>query len=133
MVSRFNFRIYDTKNNKIIYPDGNGYIDFDNEDCIIDGFGILCGIESNIVKDDYILMQSTGLEDKNWKEIFEGDIVKIINTNEILPVKYYDNFCRFGLKVEQDGTRSAYYDLDKKIAKDIEVIGNIYKNKELIK
>lgn len=138
MLSRFNFRVWDNKNNHM-YNNENSELLFRERYIYLlylkdnrTGIEFEKAEEIRYNKLNFVLMQSTGLEDKNSKEIFEGDIVKITGTNEIFPVKYYDNFCCFGLKVKQDGTRGVYYNLDKKIAKDIEVIGNIYENKELL-
>lgn len=42
--------------------------------------------EMSVIQDEVILMQSTGLEDKNSTEIFEGDVVKqemLIPTSKI--------------------------------------------------
>lgn len=68
--------------------------------------------------------QYTGLTDKNGKKIFEGDIVK---TNNLFYVCFWDdcNF-EFGLKNNKEDFGIAY------APHDIEVIGNIHDNPELL-
>lgn len=71
---------------------------------------------------DVILMQYTGLKDKNGKEIYEGDIVKAGNeqwTIEYRPArfKFVGAYGR-SLLIPEDTS--------------MEVIGNIYENPELV-
>lgn len=79
--------------------------------------------------------QYTGLKDKNEKEIYEGDILKIKsefdNTEIICDIIYLDG--AFRTKKFMFGS---YYDcLYYCYANDceLEVIGNIYENSELLK
>lgn len=73
-----------------------------------------------------ILMQSTGLFDRNGKEIFEGDIVSI-DTDEfdLLFVKY-----EVGIYCLMDDEGCAEYLSDYYIY--VSVVGNIYENPELL-
>lgn len=81
--------------------------------------------------DDYgSIMQSTGLHDKNGKEIFEGDILHHqIQTKYTFIVKYdEDNACWYG-----DGLSRTYrINLVKHFMQYYKVIGNIYENPELL-
>lgn len=75
----------------------------------------------------YIFSEYTGLEDKNGKEIYEGDIFHIGSKKILYVVEWID--C--GLKGSQIKNKS-WIGLDY-WKDDIEVIGNIYENPELLK
>ena len=66
--------------------------------------------------DDFVLMQYTGLKDKNGKEIYEGDVLK----------------GRYNGAVEWS-TSSVCYGGWTDFWKESEIIGNIYENPDLIK
>lgn len=72
------------------------------------------------------LMQCTGLKDKNGKEIYEGDIFYTGSKKILYIVEWID--C--GLKGRQIKNKS-WVGLDY-WKDDIEVIGNIYENPELM-
>ncbi len=90
----------------------------------------------DINKTDYILMQYTGLKDKNGKEIYEGDILKHIPAFE---ANYFVKYLTGGFYLCPDNkdygeyfaSLFAGYDY-KNRCNSIEIIGNIYENPELI-
>ena len=78
---------------------------------------------------DVIFMQSTGLVDKNGKEIFEGDIVKMSKDVYSEPTYYEVVRHRGGayrLESKQHGCELWLRHTD------CEVVGNIYENPELL-
>jgi uncharacterized phage protein (TIGR01671 family) len=73
-----------------------------------------------------VLMQFTGLTDKNGKEIFEGDIVQCNLVNYV--VRYDWLFPKFVLGINNKSCRDFWPSQE-----EYEVIGNIYENPELLK
>ena len=72
------------------------------------------------------LMQYTGLKDKNGVEIYEGDIVREEGINLLRWVEYSpDDGAMFVLKADHYTGVGWHGD-------DLEVIGNIYENPELL-
>ena len=87
------------------------------------------GITYMVSAEDLVLMQSTGLKDKNGKEIFEGDIVKMAKDVYSEPTYYEVVRHRGGayrLESKQHGCELWLRHTD------CEVVGNVYENKELL-
>lgn len=126
------FRAYDSSSYKRMYqPDevlvGNGDIWIIDEDS--------CDNEW-IVNNDLHLMQSTGLHDKNGKEIFEGDI--ITNGIDIVDVRNHETLGFYTMVNGREvffghGTSIKEFEKDIEGFTEItEVLGNIYENPELL-
>ncbi len=102
------------------YEDGE---DYDDKEQFFDSY---------LDDENYIVMQFTGLKDKNGKEIYEGDIV--LETTETEKKKYEVVWIKFECSFEFKPINfktMINYNMGS-IYTEIEVIGNIYENPELL-
>ena len=134
------FRCWDTENKQMLKVQ-----ELDFEDTF---YGGRLSIRVDMYNDyfdmeDMILMQYTGLKDKNGKEIYEGDIAKItekknILKHKVIPMKpiiaeisWSEEYLAYILITTS--VKDAFENLADYLEEyDIEVIGNIYDNPELL-
>lgn len=106
--------------------------------------GLICNMEKPtskhkliipVEKSELFLMQSTGLLDKNGKEIFEGDIVQFEDCYEVSDFLYINTgiieWCQGGFHVTNRDS-VLMEDLLDGDSLDVTIIGNIYENKEIL-
>ena len=126
------FRAWDTQAEEILYGVEHTY---DGYKVPMPSFGALLDCP-----DFYVVMQYTGLKDKNGKEIYEGDIVKFYPQSprsEELPNPRYGemgevffdigSFAVRPIDKKREGLEFFLNELGEWV-----VVGNIYENKELL-
>lgn len=81
-----------------------------------------------------VLMQSTGLKDKNGKEIFEGDILAFETDDEVINVKIFwdEKHALFMFGSEKYNEEEPLAELVEANTYPFEIIGNVYENPELL-
>lgn len=99
---------------------------------------MISGVEDFYAYDEFELMQSTGLFDKNGEKIFEGDVVKCYTVTENGEHEYVGVVCfkdfAFVIVDEKDtydplwNYKSGFVGIET----EIEIIGNIYQNPGLL-
>ena len=78
-----------------------------------------------------VIMQSTGIKDKNGKEIFEGDIVDYKGRKAI--IKWHGSYASFIYRfVDEMQERASEWDPLFLAYHHFEIIGNVYENKEFL-
>ncbi|MEB6226364.1 YopX family protein [Mammaliicoccus sciuri] len=127
------FRVWDKEEQKWYKPTYKAYmkqlhdihIDLDGSLLIrtIDDSGKNVTIHESMFEGRYELLQSTGLFDKNGKEIFEGDILKY--SDEYRVVEMYD-----GAWIARAGEKRLIVKMA--VLSGAEIIGNKFENRELL-
>lgn len=125
MQRQIKFRAWDKLAKQFTYPD-QGY----QGHYVLTLNGQFQNLQNGSGGDEYVVQQWTGEYDKNKKEIYEGDIIRsysaeFINENYEGEVVFVD--ATFDVKID-DKTYAGLWSGD-----DIEVIGNIFENRELLK
>ena len=106
-----------------------------------DKFGTVEDNDGNILRMEYGTLykvdpatvgQYTGLQDKNGKRVFEGDICHNTKTGEIVSVKWHGTMAGFVWNKRKENSHLSDFGELFRVYDKYEVIGNIHDNPELM-
>ncbi len=121
-MNRLRFRVWDKEEKK--FANWPVYFNLTSSEVVTElWYGYEIQIEEPLQDSNYIVQQSTGLLDKNGKEIFEGDILKY--RDEYRVVEMYD-----GAWVARTGEKQLIVKMV--VLSGAEIIGNKFENRELL-
>ena len=123
------FRVWIKTEKRMVFSDDILSIDYENKEIVTQQVYFENGLPDDrdiycYDFDEIELMQSTDMVDKNGKEIFEGDIVKcsgLLGTIESFKAMWICSFVKYN-----NYQKVGFF------AQEIEVVGNIYENPELL-
>ena len=95
------------------------------------GYGFAISRETS---NKIILMQSTGLFDRNGKEIFEGDILACKTDDEVINLNVFwdEEHALFMFESKKYNEQEPLAELVENNTYPFEIIGNVYENPELL-
>lgn len=134
MSREIKFRAWDKENEEMVRVDGiclNHNV-FDTKNYIYGSRPHFIDEHNDLhLTEECVLMQYTGLKDKNGVDIYEGDIIKY--GKNIFLIVYSENIASFTVDFKRtDKKVNCYPNVNKGTMLSAEVIGNIYTNKELL-
>lgn len=131
------FRAWNVDDEIMLYSDFNamGFYSLENAQEIAENTETVFMYHAYTGDKDFVLLQYTGLKDKNGKEIYEGDIVSMFQGTQKSEV-LFDS----GMFSVKRAYRTSFYHDELELRHEIlfnvidtcEVIGNIYENPELL-
>jgi uncharacterized phage protein (TIGR01671 family) len=134
---KISFRAWDKEERRMWLNVQNAYdtlgkhCEHDDCDCFFEPESF-CGVLEN---ERYVVMQFTGLLDRNGKQIYEGDILRYPLEEEIISIRWDTTGANWQFdthKAFDDGVGRGNWDFKSGIAKNSEVIGNVFENPELL-
>jgi uncharacterized phage protein (TIGR01671 family) len=130
----YRFRVWDKKGKEMFrvimlsFPVGR-------DEIIVSGRGGSISLHGH--KEEKYLLQYTGLKDKNGKEIYEGDMVLVYRTDGDIfkgAVEYNPEFALFEItQIKYRSLDAIDISLVDSRTRELEVIGNVYENPELLR
>lgn len=130
------FRAWDKKEKKWLlgyeYPNLGGFSMFGETMMMGEYAGLLSSYFPDRIE-DIVLMQFTGLHDKNGKPVYEGDIVKGTFANGIGSFQEMIGDIFYNQQRAEFAVQAASHpDNQWSIPQNCEIIGNVYENPELL-